>query len=249
MEKLVKAFQDSGTIVQAGRNTVKMIEDAGSRISVKSFKIPNPFNALVYRYIRSSKARRSYENARKLLVMGINTPKPIGYLEYGGLLGIRQTYYACEHRAMAVTLRDVLSGEGFPDKGVIMAQYAAFMFDLHQKGIEFKDSTPGNFLVEKVAEGKYAFYLVDINRMKFHGTPLSFFARMKNLSKLTEETAVLRQLEQLYSGFYTRDTDRIYPTILYYRSRYNMYLFHKGLFRNRVSAVRDALYRGHGSAM
>lgn len=233
IEHLVKMFPNEGALIQAGRNTIKKLVHNEGFVSIKSFKKPNLFNSFVYKYIRKSKARRSFENAQKLLALGINTPKPIGYLEHSNIFGIKDSYYACEH-LNAITLREVLASDDCKNQDAILEQYAAFMFELHQKGIEFIDSTPGNILLEEKSDGHYSFYLIDINRMKFHHAPLSFFDRMKNLSKISEETPLLHQIERLYSKFYKQDTDYIYQTILYYRSRYNIRIFHKKYFKYQI---------------
>lgn len=235
---LVEMFPNEGTIIQAGRNSIKKLDVNGKSISIKSFKKPNFINSFAYKYIRKSKAKRSFENAEKLLSLGINTPKPIGYLEHSNLLGIKSSYYACEHLTTTVTLRDVLASPKCPDKVEVLRHYTAFMFELHQKGIEFIDSTPGNILLEEKPDGLYRFYLVDLNRMKFHDKPLSFFDRMKNLSKITEETPILHQIERLYADLYQHDTDHIYPTLVYYRSRYNVKMFHKRFLKCQLSSIK-----------
>lgn len=244
IEHLVKMFPNEGILIQAGRNTIKRMESDGKSVSIKSFRKPNLFNSFVYKYIRKSKARRSFENAQRLLSLGINTPRPIGFLEHSNLFGIKDSYYVCEHLT-ATTLRDVLADENFQNVDRVLEQYAAFMFELHQKGIEFIDSTPGNFLLAKSPEGKCHFSLIDINRMKFHHAPLSFFDRMKNLSKLSEETPLLHQIEKLYSHFYKQDTDYIYQTILYYRSRYNIKIFHKKFFKYQLSLLKKMFSKPH----
>jgi len=244
IEHLVKMFPNEGTIIQAGRNTIKKIEHNGKSISVKSFKKPNLFNSFVYKYIRKSKARRSFEYAEKLLSIGINTPKPIGYLEHSTIFGIKDSYYACEHLTVTA-LRDVLASDNCKCKTTVLEHYTAFMFELHQKGIEFIDSTPGNILLEEMPDGNYLFYLIDLNRMKFHQTPLSFYDRMKNLSKLSEETPVLHQIEKRYSKLYKKDTENTYQTILYYRSRYNVRIFHKKFFKYQISEFKKLFSKPH----
>jgi hypothetical protein len=245
IEHLVKMFPNEGTLIQAGRNTIKKLDHNGRSISVKSFKKPNLINSFAYKYIRKSKAQRSYANAQKLLSLGINTPKPIGYLEHSNLFGIKDSYYACEHLTTTITLRALLSHERCTNKDAVLEQYTAFMFELHQKGIEFIDSTPGNILLEEIADGRYLFYLIDINRMKFHQEPLSFFDRMKNLSKLSDETPLLHKIEKIYAKFYKQDTEYIYQTILYYRSRYNVRIFHKKFFKYQLSEFKKLFSKPH----
>ncbi|MDR6966740.1 tRNA A-37 threonylcarbamoyl transferase component Bud32 [Flavobacterium arsenatis] len=245
IQHLIEMFPYEGTLIQAGRNSIKKFDIDGKSISVKSFKKPHLINSFAYKYIRKSKARRSFENAEKLLSLGINTPKPIGYKEFSNLFGIKRSYYACEHLTTTVTLREVLASSECPNKEEVLQQYTAFMFELHQKGIEFIDSTPGNILLEKMSNGIYKFYLVDLNRMKFHNSPLSFFDRMKNLSKLTEETPIMHQIEKIYAKYYKQDTKHIYQTILYYRSRYNVKIFHKQYFKYQLSELKKLFIKPH----
>ena len=245
IEHLIKMFPNEGTLIQAGRNTIKKLDHNKGSISVKSFKKPNLINSFVYKYIRKSKAQRSFINAQKLLSLGINTPKPMGYLENSNVFGIKDSYYACEHLITTITLRALLSHDGCTNKDTVLEQYTAFMFELHQKGIEFIDSTPGNILIQEMPDNRYLFYLIDINRIKFHQTPLSFFDRMKNLSKITEETPILHQIERLYSKFYKQDTEHIYQTILYYRSRYNVKIFHKKFLKYQLSELKKMFSKPH----
>jgi len=244
IKHLIEMFPYEGTLIQAGRNSIKKLDIDGRSISIKSFKKPHFINSFAYKYIRKSKARRAFENAEKLLSLGINTPKPIGYLEHSNFFGIKDSYYACEHLT-ARTLRDILSDEDILNKEAILEQYTTFMFELHQKGIEFIDSTPGNILLEEGPNGSYVFSLIDINRMKFHQEPLSFFDRMKNLSKLSEETPILHQIDKLYAKSYKKDTDYIYQTILYYRSRYNIKIFHKKFFKYQLSEFKKLFSKPH----
>lgn len=244
IEHLVEMFPNEGKLIQTGRNTIKKLAYNDGFISIKSFKKPNLFNSFVYKYIRKSKAQRSFINAGKLFSLGINTPKPIGFLEHSNVFGIKDSYYVCEH-LNAITLREILASDHCKNHDAVLEQYAAFMFELHQKGIEFIDSTPGNILLEEIADGSYRFYLIDINRMKFHQAPLSFFDRMKNLSKISEETPLLHQIEKLYSKFYKQDTAYIYQTILYYRSRYNVKIFHKQFFKYQLSEFKKLFTKPH----
>lgn len=231
---LIGRFPTEGTILQSGRNTIKKIEYNGQPVAVKSFKKPNFFNTFAYKYIRKSKAKRSYEYAHRLLALGINTPRPIGFFQRSTLFGITDSYYVCEHLPDAVTLKVMLSRNSLCKNEHVLKQYVAFVFDLHQKGIEFIDSTPGNILVEELNIHKYRFSLIDLNRMKFHRTPLTFLDRMKNLSKLTDETPLIHHIGHLYAKIYNQDKDPVYQAILYYRSRYNVHAFHKKILKCRM---------------
>ena len=60
-------FNSSGKILVSGqRNTIKLFEVYGVTLNIKSFKIPNLINSIIYKFFRKSKARRSYEFAKIL---------------------------------------------------------------------------------------------------------------------------------------------------------------------------------------
>ena len=83
-----------------------------------------------------------------------------------------------------------------------MRQFTKFTFELHQKGVEFLDHSPGNTLIKKVTENKYEFFLVDLNRMNFHET-MSFEQRMNNFRRLTPRKDMIEVMSNEYSKVYT----------------------------------------------
>ena len=76
----IDSFKTSGVqFGEAGRNTIKLFDLDGEQINIKSFKVPNFINQVVYNFFRKSKAQRSFEYATKLLNLGIGTPTPIAF--------------------------------------------------------------------------------------------------------------------------------------------------------------------------
>ena len=64
---MLSNFDSTGTLAVDGeRNTIRTVELGGEKWSVKRFKKPNLFNSLVYRWIRPTKARRSFDYAERL---------------------------------------------------------------------------------------------------------------------------------------------------------------------------------------
>ena len=71
-------FEQAGEYLTKGdRNVIKKATINGLTLTIKKFKTPHFFQALVYTYLRKSKARRSFEYAKNLIGYGINTPFPI----------------------------------------------------------------------------------------------------------------------------------------------------------------------------
>ena len=80
---IIDSFEISGVqFGKTGRNSIKLFELDGELINIKSFKIPNFINQVVYNFFRKSKAQRSFEYASKLLSLGVCTPTPIAFYEF-----------------------------------------------------------------------------------------------------------------------------------------------------------------------
>ncbi|RZO97456.1 MAG: Kdo domain containing protein, partial [Flavobacteriales bacterium] len=93
IENFIKNFDSSGLIIKDSRNVIKSFESDKFIYNIKSFKIPNIFNAIIYNKFRTTKAERSYRYAQKLLSIGINTPEPIAYFEFKTRFFLKNSYY------------------------------------------------------------------------------------------------------------------------------------------------------------
>jgi Lipopolysaccharide kinase (Kdo/WaaP) family len=210
IQECIFNFQSTGILFGDGqRNKIKLFEWDDKTINIKSFKIPNLINKIAYRYFRKSKARRSFEYATALLEKGIGTPQPIAFLENYNWLGLTSSYYVSEHLVTELTFRELVEIPDYPENEIILRQFTQFCFDLHEKGIEFLDHSPGNTLIKKVADQHYAFYLVDLNRMNFHDT-MDFDLRMKNLSRLTPKKEMIAIMSEEYAKFYTQPKEVVF---------------------------------------
>lgn len=172
-----KYFTQSSDSIHKARNELKIIPYHDKQYVVKAFKVPNVINRFAYRFIRSSKAKRAYENALKIKSF---TPKPIGYIEFYRFGLLAESYFVSEYFAYDFTIREPIEDKGFPDRKSILKAFGAFTYALHEAGIYHKDYSPGNVLVQKIKEA-YHFQIVDINRMSFEKLDLN--KRMLNFSK------------------------------------------------------------------
>ena len=205
--KFITVFNNSGILFGDGkRNKIKLFEVEGKTINIKSFKIPNLINKIVYNYFRKSKARRSFEYATTLLEKGIGTPEPIAFFENYDFIGLKDSYYVSEQLNCDLTYRELVEIPDFPDHDTILRQFTRFSFNLHEKGIEFLDHSPGNTLIKKNTKGSYDFFLVDLNRMDFHDS-MDFDSRMKNLSHLTPKKEMIAVMSNEYSKLYPAQTE------------------------------------------
>jgi hypothetical protein len=232
IRNFVNNFDTTGVLFGDGlRNKIKLFDLEDKTINIKSFKIPNIINQVAYKYFRKSKARRSFEYANKLLEKGIGTPQPLAYAENFKLSGLEKSFYISEHLQAELTFRELVLQPDYPDHENILRQFTRFTFDLHQKGIEFLDHSPGNTLIKKGSEGKYHFYLVDLNRMNFH-SEMNFDLRMKNFNRLTPKTEMLAIMSDEYSKLYGKKYDEVFDKMCFYTNDFQT-KFHRKIARKK----------------
>lgn len=230
----IKNFQNTGVIFADGqRNIIKLFDLNGKTINIKSFKIPNLINKIAYRYFRKSKARRSFEYATILLEKGIGTPEPIAFFENFNILGLKDSYYVSEQLECDLTYRELVEIPDYPDRDNILRQFTRFSFELHEKGIEFLDHSPGNTLIKKNAEGTYNFFLVDLNRMEFHES-MSFEMRMKNLCRLTPLKEMVAVMSNEYAKLYTESEQKTFDTLWKYTADFQEQFYRKKRLKKKL---------------
>ncbi|MDI5887834.1 lipopolysaccharide kinase InaA family protein [Flavobacterium yafengii] len=216
LNTIIENFDSSGYLFGDGqRNKIKLFDLEGKKMNIKSFKIPNLINKIAYKYFRKSKARRSFEYATNLLEKGIGTPQPIAFFENYSWLGLKESYYASEHLQAELTFRELVEIPDYPEHATILRQFTRFSFNLHEKGIEFLDHSPGNTLIKKVSEKQYEFFLVDLNRMNFHAE-MDVNMRMKNLSRLTPKKEMIEIMSEEYAKLYNKSFKEVFDTMWYY---------------------------------
>jgi hypothetical protein len=231
----IENFNSDGVFFGNGqRNKIKLFQINNTTINVKSFKIPNLINQIVYKFFRKSKARRSYEFAKRLLEKGVGTPHPIAYFENYHFVGLQDSYYLSEHLECDLTFRELVEIPDYPDHDTILQQFMHFCFELHEKGVEFLDHSPGNTLIVQTAPGHYQFYLVDLNRMQFH-EEMSFEMRMKNLSRLTPKQDMVAQMSAFYAEKYLeKSTAEINERLWFYTQQFQEAFARKKRMKQRL---------------
>lgn len=200
------------------RNSLKLFEIDYLQINIKSFKIPNFINKVVYKFFRKGKAQRSFEYAKKLQELGFGTPQPMAYYEFTTPFLFKKSYYLSEHLPYDLTYRELTHDFNYPDHEKILRAFTRFTYYLHESNINFLDHSPGNTLIRKNGNN-YDFYLVDLNRMKFEIMDLD--ARLKNFARLTFHKSLVEIMSDEYAKCINRPKDVIFPLMWYYTEEFH----------------------------
>lgn len=196
---------------------------------VKEFKKPNPINAYAYTTVRTSKARRSYENGLKMLSLGFETPEPIAYCEERRGLKLLESCYVSRELTGATEMRH---WEDHPDSTPLVKAFAEEIKRLHEAGVWHKDFSPGNVLYTGNQQTGYKFHYVDLNRMKFdehrHGKLMSMF-RSINLNP--EET---KRLARYYAEATGQQPEAVEREALTYLEGYFRERSRKATFKKKI---------------
>lgn len=204
---------------------IKSFDVNGLKLNVKSFKVPNVFNSLVYKYIRPSKAKRSFEYASRLIDCGISTPFPIAYLENSSAFGLKSSYYISQHIDYDFEFRELIHKPQFPERNKILQQFSAFTFKLHENKVNFLDHSPGNTLITKDDSG-YNFYLIDLNRMRFQ--TMIFDKRMHNFRRLWLSKTMIKVIAETYAKLYNKS----------YQETHDLMLKHSRAFQLKINSKK-----------
>ena len=102
---------------------------------------------------------------------------------------------------------------------------------MHENGIEFLDHSPGNTLIKIDANQNCKFYLIDLNRMKFH-KEMNFDQRMKNLSKITPSKEMVQLISKEYAKLYQKNENEVFENMWDYTSKFQKKFLRKKKLKN-----------------
>ncbi|WP_203258810.1 lipopolysaccharide kinase InaA family protein [Hyunsoonleella ulvae] len=232
IEHAISNFDDYKDVLGAAeRNVIKNVIIDGTTYTIKSFKIPNFINKVVYRFFRKSKAERSYTYANTLLDLGINTPEPIAYQKQTGAFFFLRSFYISEFIDYDLTYRELTTDFTIKDHEAILRAFTRFTYKLHENGVHFLDHSPGNTLIKRNAKG-YDFYLVDLNRMKFG--KMDFETRVKNFAKLTIHKSMVTVMSNEYAKCTGEDETEIFDAIWTHTKTFQEKYYQKIRLKKRI---------------
>lgn len=170
--KQVGDFADweQGETTHEGRNTIRV----HNRSVIKHFGTPSFGRSLWYSTFGRSKARRSYENAKRL---GSLTPAPLAYREVYEFGLLRESAYACVLSEGKGVFNDLIGHPQYPQREEILKAIGRFTAQMHRLGAWHKDYSGGNILFNSQT---LKIEIVDLNRMRWHlpKQPLMQFERL-----------------------------------------------------------------------
>ena len=232
----ISNFENGGKLIYGGtRNSIKTFDIGGLILNIKAFQKPSFVKKIIYTYFRASKAKRSYDYALQLINKDIGTPKPIAYLEQKDIFGLTKSYYVCEHLEFDLMFRELVTHPNWPEHEKILREFTRFCYKLHENGIEFKDHSPGNTLIKKNDKNHYEFYLVDLNRMKFH-EKMTLEQRIYNLRRLTPKLDMVSVIVDEYAKLSGEDSEKLFKMLWEATSGFQKKFHRKKRFKKRFKA-------------
>lgn len=245
VNKLPGIFDQEGELIFHGRNTLKRFKLDNYDIIVKKFAIPDFINSVVYGTFRKSKAERSFINSCEIIRRGFNSPAPIAYIEEYRYGKLTDSYYICEYMEGFNSMRPYL--DGIEKNDALLTAFSQYTAELHCAGIFHKDYSPGNILWNYDENSdKYAFYLVDTNRMKF----IEYDKRyLKNLSRLSFSFDVSTFIAKEYVAYMRTEkhmpmTNKTVEKINEYADRFFLRKAYKYALRNILKQPFPLSVRG-----
>ncbi len=225
----------NGTVLHAGRNTIKMFESNGVKLVVKRFGRLSILNRIIYGRLRKSKACRAYEYATKLRELGIDTPEEVAYTDIRkhGLLA--ESYFVSLHTEYHSMLpffhKRTLNKEEFQRIVPLLNALVKFLLKLHEAGVIHNDLNYTNILYNypdsnspdinnlPAEEEKYSFTIIDINRMEFKQR-LSLEERLHNLRRLNVSAPAYTHIFQEYAKNIGENPQRVEQIGLKFRKEF-----------------------------
>ena len=229
--EIVDSFSHSGKTFWKKRNTIKVFDMGDEKWNVKSFQVPHLINRFAYKYVRKSKARRSFEHAGILLKKGILTPKPIGYIEYSELVGLTNSFYISKNLSYDFDFGALLTSD-FPDRDNILNQFTEFTYQLHENDIHHFDHSKGNTLMCDNGDHQYDFYLIDLNRMKFEH--MTYEKRIDNFNRLSLTDDMIEIVGKKYASLIGHDAKKVIADIKNSCEKFHEFTLRKGRWKKRI---------------
>lgn len=233
MKSLPSVFENKGETIKDDRNEIKIIHQDELKLCVKSFKRVTVFNRFMYSWFRGTKAKRSYKIALHLEEVGINTPKPVGYVEvYGKWNIMEKAFYVSLYQEHDFDISKVLD-KGIARQESILSSFAEYMaLIVHPAGAWHNDLSQSNVLINENKANDWTFSFIDLNRMEFKKR-ISPAKGLSNLNKLTNEPIPLVLMAEQYA-LATNKSPRFFSYLLL---RSNLFFYYKRFYTKKALSI------------
>ena len=228
VENIESYFQDSSHVLYDKRNVIRVVNYDNEDFVVKAFRIPNAVNRFAYRYLRPSKAKRSYQYSLKI---GAElAPEPIAYIEQSNNMLLSKSYYISRHFDYDHTIHEVLINKEIEDRVQILTAFADFTFNLHEQKILHHDYSHGNILIKILdsKESDYEIKIIDVNRMEFKTLDLK--ARLDNFARIKADDDDMAIIISQYAKRLSKPVEPLLKDAKFYRDDF----YHKRALKHKL---------------
>jgi len=228
IENIEMYFQESSHVLYDQRNIIRVVNYDNESYVVKKFKVPNLINRFAYRYLRPSKAKRSYLYSLKI---GAElSPEPIAYIEHNKTALLATSYYISKYFKYDHTIHEVLTNKTLESRNQILKDFADFTHKLHELEILHHDYSHGNILIKEANKPNSTteFKIIDVNRMEFKTLDLK--ARLENFARIKADNDDM----EIIIGQYAKRMDMNLGTLLKDAKFYRDDFYHKREIKHKI---------------
>ena len=194
-----------GRLLHAGRNEVRLFTVGGSALVVKRYKRVNAVQRVAYPIFRRTQARRAYDYAAELLSRGISTPRAAAYMETYRCGLFTTGYFVSDACPDPPAFDELVARRDF--NRPMADSLAAFIVEMHSKGVLHGDMNFGNFLYRRDPAGGYAFTVIDTNRSRFRDGWPTRGECIANMRTMTHRRDVYSYIVRRYAALRGWDED------------------------------------------
>lgn len=180
------ALMEKAHILEDSRNKVGVIwlpirNGKTIGLVIKKFRVQGM--GKLKSFFAPSKARKAWRGSLALLERGVHTPLPVAYLEWKNSSLLKKCYFLSEYVPDSKEIRHLFRELPREKLAHLVPELAGYLSRCVKCGILHRDLSDGNILVEKNTSGRYHFYLLDTNRIRYK-KHIGSFQGIKSLIRL-----------------------------------------------------------------
>ena len=211
--------QGEGDMLYQGRNSVWKLEYRKRLFIVKHFMRINPEQQTIYTFFRPTKAARAFRNAAEFRKRGFGTPHEIAYIEIieNGLF--TTGYFISEEARGHEVSKDVFKGKMLNKR--LADAVTRQIICMHSKGILHGDLNLSNIFYEHHWNGRFTFYMIDLNRSLFNNGWPDDIQCIRNMVRLTHNRDLYEFIVRNYAELRGWDVETTLQTALFIQHQFD----------------------------